>query len=647
MCGICGIVDYRGAPIDIEAVNRMRDTMINRGPDDAGTQILPFVALGHRRLSIIDLTARGRQPMPNEDGSVWLVFNGEIYNFEPLRDELLTAGHHFQSDSDSDVLVHGYEEWGIRGLAERINGMFAFAIWDAKRRELHLVRDRVGKKPLYYGWSGSRFVFASELKALWTLSPGEWKVRPESIARFLYWGYCPGRETIYHDLFQLLPARILTVTPSGTREHRYWRLSFAEKVQAPLSGLIHETDAILTAAVQRRLRSDVPLGAFLSGGVDSSYVVSRMTAAITGPVRTFSMGTDDQAHDERHYAAHVAAHCGAVHTEFEVSPDAWSLLPRLVWAFGQPFGDPACIPTYYVAERARRFVTVALTGDGGDEAFAGYSHHQGRYLGALLRHGIPNRVAAILLRAGANGIDSGADTVRVSALRFLRYVHGDPLVNWSSTDYWGLHHLSRLWSGPYRDLPSSSVLLGYAMEADAEFDGRSTLDRALHHDFSVLLPFCYNVKLDVATMMSSLEARSPFLDREVVEWAARLPAAVKMRPWEKKALLKRVAAQWLPQDVVYRRKHGFSLPIDAWFRGHWAKAAHQILFSDEARDRGLFDYSYLQRLWDAHVTGAASHGMRFWSLLWLEMWHRMFIDAATPVPAGTCDPDARLSASRI
>ena len=382
MCGICGIVDYSGRPIDPAVLNRMRDTMTNRGPDDAGAQFLPFAALGHRRLKIIDLSPRARQPMSNEDGSVWLVFNGEIYDFDPLRAELARKGHRFESMSDSEVLVHGYEEWGIEDLVERINGMFAFGIWDARCQALHLVRDRLGKKPLYYRWHEGGFAFASELKALWAMAAGDVKIRLESMARFLYWSYVPGRETIYEDVYQLLPACILTVTQSGTVEHRYWRPSFAHKVRAPLSALVDETDAILTAAVKRRLRSDVPLGAFLSGGVDSGYVVSRMAAASTGPVRTFSMGTSDDAHDERSYARRVAVHCGTEHTEFEVAADAWSLLPSLIWEFGQPLADPACIPTYYVAQRARQHVTVALTGDGGDESFAGYSHHLGRYLSA-------------------------------------------------------------------------------------------------------------------------------------------------------------------------------------------------------------------------------------------------------------------------
>jgi len=634
MCGICGMVDYGGQPIDATSLTRMRDAMTNRGPDDCGVKVLPCVGLGHRRLSIIDLSPRGRQPMSNEDGSVWVVFNGEIYDFAPLRRELLEAGHRFASDSDTEVLVHGYEEWGIDRLASRVNGMFAFAIWDVHRRELHLVRDRLGKKPLYYGWLGGRFVFASELKALWTLAPGEWKTRPESIARFLYWGYQPGRDTIYQDISQLLPARILTLTPTGTHERRYWRVSFASKTAASLDQIVDETDAVLTAAVRRRLRSDVPLGAFLSGGVDSSYIVSRMADGTSGPVRTFAMGTSDEAHDERRHARLVADHCGTDHTEFEVTADAWGLLPRLVWEFGQPFADPACIPTYYVAERARQHVTVALTGDGGDESFAGYSHHQGQYLGRFLRQVLPAAAVDRSVRATVRLREDGGGALRASAARLLRYAHHDPLVRWAGIDHWVLQHLPNLWSAPYEGIGSRDVLLGYALEIESEFDGSSVIDGALHHDLNVLLPFCYNVKLDVATMMSSLEARSPFMDREVVEWAARLPPGVKMRPFEKKALLKRVAARRLPREVIYRPKHGFSLPVDSWFRGAWATAAHDIIFSEQARSRGYFNYPYLERLWSEHRDGAASHGVRFWSLLWLEMWMRTFVDRTMPP-----DPD--------
>ena len=636
MCGICGIVDYSGGPISPVVVDRMRDVMRRRGPDDAGTTVLPYVGLGHRRLSILDLSPRGRQPMANEDGSVYVVFNGEIYDFEPLRHFLEADGHRFMSDSDTEVLVHGYEQWGVEGLASRINGMFAIAIWDARSRELHLLRDRLGKKPLYYGWYADRFLFATVLKAIWTFAEGGLRPRPESIARYLYWGYVPGRETVYESIYQLLPARILTLRPGGTEERRYWRLSYANKTSAPKSDILDRTEAVVTDAVRRRLRSDVPLGAFLSGGLDSSYVVSRMVACGNSdePVRTFSMGTSDGAHDERSHARRVAGYCGTNHTEFEVTPDAWSVLPRLVWEFGQPFADPACIPTYYVAERARQRVTVALTGDGGDEAFAGYSQHLGRHLGAQIKPGLPTTVLDLLLARSHALLDDGGDSRVAAAARFLHYVHPDPLVNWGAVSMWAHHHLQPLWAPQYRELTDRDNLLGYALEVDSEFDGSTALDRALHFDTSVLLPFCYNVKVDVATMMSSLEARCPFQDRQVVEWAANIPSTMHMQRYSRKSLLKQVAERSLPREVIYRPKHGFSVPIDEWFRGPWAQAAKSVIFSERARERGHFDFDYLERLWADHATGRARHGFRFWALLWLEIWLQMFVEGAA-APSGS------------
>jgi asparagine synthase (glutamine-hydrolysing) len=548
-----------------------------------------------------------------------------------LKTSLVRAGHRFTSASDTEVLVHGYEEWGIGGLAARLNGMFAFALWDSRRRELHLVRDRLGKKPLYYGSIAGRLVFASELKALWS-AYRPLKVRLDSVARFLYWSYLPGRETIYEDVYQLLPGHILTISETGRREDCYWRPSFARKRNAPVAALIDQTDAILTEAVRRRLRSDVPLGAFLSGGVDSSYVVSRMAATEGEQVRTFAIGTSDAAHDERSSARDVASLCGTTHTDFEINEDIWHLLPRMVWEFGQPFADPACIPTYYVAKYARQHVTVALTGDGGDESFGGYSHHQGHYLADVLRPLVPSSSIPWLVESGGVWADGGSSHL-ASAARFVRYMHPDPLVAWGGADRWALRHLPRLWSRSYRDVASRELLLSYALEVDSDFDGDSAADRILHHDLRFLLPFCFNVKVDVATMMSSLEARCPFQDREVVEWAAQLPVDVKMRPWQRKALLKRVAARWLPREVIYRPKHGFSLPIDAWFRGAWARPAEHVIFSAQAMDRGYFDYAYLKKLWDAHAAGTANHGARFFSLLWLELWLRTFIDQTLSVDA--------------
>jgi asparagine synthase (glutamine-hydrolysing) len=626
MCGICGIIDFSERPVEAGLIDRMRDMMRNRGPDDAGTQVLPHAGLGHRRLSILDLSPRGHQPMSNEEGTIWLVFNGEIYNFADLRAELEQKGHIFRSETDSEVLIHGYEQWGLEGLLEQINGMFAFAVWDAPRRRLSLARDRLGKKPLYYGRRDGRFLYASDMKALWAYAPGEWRPRMESIARFLFWRYLPGEEAIYEDTYQLPPAHYLVLDEAGFRISRYWRLSFADKIRGNSDEVMDRTEAAIAAAVSRRLRSDVPLGAFLSGGVDSSLVVSYMANGNDYHVRTFSMGTEDPDHDERRAARIVARHCHTEHTEFQVTPDAWSLLPRLVWEFGQPFGDAAAIPTYYVSECARRYVTVALTGDGGDESFAGYSNHQGYYLAAFVSRWLPGEFLDGVLAHGRPLLDSGRQRLTSSAARFLRYAHSDPMISLAPVTSWALHHLDHLWASDARRLTDRGVLLDNALDVIREFDGENPLDWALHYDLGHLLPYCYNVKVDVATMMASLEARSPFQDREVVEWAARIDPSIKMRPWEKKHLLKRLAARRVPREVIYRPKHGFSIPMDAWFRGSWAEPARKILLGPAARSRGLFNYPYIERLWDEHLTGRARHGTRFWLLLWLELWFRMFVD---------------------
>jgi asparagine synthase (glutamine-hydrolysing) len=564
--------------------------------------------------------------MTNEDQTVWIVFNGEIYNFETLRPQLEAAGHRFSSDSDTEVLIHGYEEGGAPGLLERINGMFAFAIWDARKRHLLLARDRLGKKPLYYGWIDGRFLFSSDIKSFWIHDPSGVRVSEESISRFLYWRYLPGRETIYHNISSLLPGYYLVLREDATEERRYWELSFARKHQGSVSEILEQTGDVLRRAVRRRLRSDVPLGAFLSGGVDSSYVVSEMGGEHLPPVRTFSIGTDDPEHDERTQAKIVAAHCGTIHTEFQITPDAWSLLPRLVWEFGQPFGDAAAIPTYYVARCAREYVTVALTGDGGDESFAGYSHHHAQHLAAFIMPWMPTRVLNWLLETAQPLLDSGKRSALASSARFMRYAHEDPLIACAPVTSWALHHFDKIWAPGRGHLGDREILLGYSNSVLRDFDGESTLDRSLHYDLHFLLPFCYNVKVDVATMMSSLEARCPFQDQEVVEWAAGINPHLKLRHGEKKYLLKRLAASRVPPSVIYRSKHGFSIPLHSWFSGSWAKLAHELILGTKARSRGLFNYAYIERLWQEHQAGRARHETRFWLLLWLEIWFRIFVD---------------------
>lgn len=630
MCGINGIIDFSSRPIDLADIELMRDVMVHRGPDAAGAKVFKYAGFGHRRLSIIDLSDRGNQPMANEDGSIWVVSNGEIYNFHDLRKQLSEAGHVFNSQSDTEVLIHGYEQWGIEGLLRRTNGMFAFGIWDTKKNALYLARDRLGKKPLYYGcWEG-RFYFSSDIKSLWLVSRKTLKVSIASIARFLFWGYIPGPDTIFEGVQQLPPGSWLLYSERGTETHRYWSISFAHKNGLSWPEALEAMDEVIKKAVECRLYSDVPVGAFLSGGVDSSLVVHYLSHSQRLKARTFSIGFDAVEHDERLYSRKVAEHCQTQHTEQVVHTDAKAVIPFLVWEFGQPFGDAAAIPTYYLAEAGRKQVTVALTGDGGDESFAGYSHHLGRFFGHLLSRYLPEGVINALVKSSLSSYEKGETDLISSLKRFLRYASPDPALSLSNVDCWGWRQLQSLWSSD-RDLLSREVLLGPALENLKRFDGDHPLDKALYLDFCTLLPFCYNVKVDVTTMCHSLEARSPFLDYRVVELAAGLKADYKIHYTERKYILKHLAERYLPREVIFRAKHGFSVPTDQWMANSWACDVRDIVFSKTAKSRGLFDFGYLESCWQSHLKGQARHGTRFWLLLWLELWFQIFVDKTRTV----------------
>ncbi len=631
MCGICGIVDFTGRPVTPDAVIQMRDVMIRRGPDSAGLKVLPNFGLGHRRLSIIDLAETGDQPMANEDESLWVVLNGEIYGFQALRSELMRAGHRFRSTSDTEVLLHGYEEYGPEALLLRLNGMFAFAIWDASKQMLFVARDRLGKKPLYYGAFNDRVYFASDVKSLWLASGRSLSIADDAIARFLYWGYIPGPQTIFKEVRQLMPGSYARITAGSVEERPYWNLSFAFKLRLSPNDAIDAVDAELREAVRRRLYSEVPLGAFLSGGVDSSLVVHYMSELMSEPVRTFCIGFDSFQHDERMHALSVARHCGTRHTEDMLHADVQATLPLLVWEYGQPFGDAAAISTSYLAQAARKQVTVALTGDGGDESFAGYSQHQASVLVALVRRFVPGSVIDSYARNAQKSYARGNSGHLSSFERFIRYASRDPLLSLSSVDFWNGTQLGQLRPHGEDGARSPEHLLAPALNRLSKFDGANALDRALFFDLSMLLPFEYNVKLDVSSMFSSLETRCPFLDYKVVELAAALPWNHKLRPWERKHILKRLAVRYLPRHVIYRPKHGFSLPMDEWMAGAWAPIVEGVVFGPEARRRALFDYRYLRGLWERHLAGRERHGHRFWALLWLELWFELVIDGTMAV----------------
>ncbi len=627
MCGICGIIDWDEPRIDERTLERMRDVMLTRGPDGAGVHVEPNAGLAHRRLAIIDLSEAGRQPMCNEDESVWLVYNGEIYNFQELRGDLEAAGHRFRSHTDSEVLIHGYEQWGLDGLVGRILGMFAFALWDRSRREVHLVRDHLGQKPLFYRLDGRRLTFASDIKSILEDGGGRPAIDYRALDEFLYYGVISQQRTIFSGIDKLPPAHTATFTESGIRLDRYWSPDLARKEAKSPEQWLEGLDHHLRVAVKRRLISDVPLGGFLSGGVDSSVVCALMSAVGDDVPRTFSVGFDQAPRwDERPYSRTVAKTIGSEHTELVAQPDTMADLSRIVWHYGEPFGDSSMIPTYMIAQQARKHVTVVLTGDGGDEAFAGYSRH--------LRATRDRRLAWLtpVVRKGLVPLVSRAIRCVAPATLFARnfdmsarYLSG----HWSSvaTDTtWFDGQRKRLYSPRMMRQLDGYHPLHSQREFLQSLAGPTNMDRAMEYLMLTTLPNDYLVKVDVATMAHSLEARSPFLDVDLIEFAATVPSEILTEGGCAKALLKRYAATLVPREVIYRKKQGFAIPIRQWFRDQLAAPIRALLLSEQALARGYFDPKAVKRTLDEHIGGKRNHASRLWALLVLEIWHRLMID---------------------
>jgi|APSaa5957512622_1039677.scaffolds.fasta_scaffold02111_5 asparagine synthase (glutamine-hydrolysing) len=641
MCGICGMVNWDGSEVNADLLTAMRDLMVSRGPDDKGLHTEPHVGLGHRRLSIIDLSRDGHQPMANEDETVWLVFNGEIYNFMDLRGTLVDAGHQFRSRTDTEVLVHGYEEWGIDGLADRIKGMFAVAIWDRAKQVLHLLRDHVGKKPLFYRYHRDRLVFGSDIKCIWLSAGRSLAIDETALDEYLYYYFITQHRSIFRGVMKLPPGHRATVSQAGVSLRRFWTPDFSHKEQRSPDEWLDGIDHYLHQAVQRRLVSDVPLGAFLSGGVDSSAVCAVMADESASPPKTFSVGFDDApAHDEREHARAVARHIGAEHTELIAASDVFARLPAIVWQYGEPFGDSSAVPTYLIAEAARKHVSVVLTGDGGDEAFAGYDRHicAGRdqrwpWMPDVLRCRVLPRIAehvtgvlpgSLLAQRVATAAGYWAGTRDALAGNICWW---DGLRAQLYTDEWR----SRL--GDWHPLTAQQQLLG-------ELNGPTQVDRALQYVLTTRMPSDYLAKVDVATMAHSLEARSPFLDVDLLEFAATIPADLLIEGRIGKALLKRYAARLVPRDVIYRPKQGFALPLGDWLRTRYGELLKRVLLSSPACDRGHFRMETVRAVLDQHICGQADHTHRLWTLLVFEIWNRLFVD-------GSLNPTEPLSAMAL
>jgi asparagine synthase (glutamine-hydrolysing) len=609
MCGICGLYSPSGPP-QASLVDDMRARIAHRGPDEGGTEMLGNCALGHQRLRVLD-PELGFQPVTSETGDVVAVFNGELYNFAELRENLAARGHDVRGRGDTPVIPHLYEEHGI-AFVERLEGMFALALWDRPRGRLVLARDRLGKKPLVWSrLADGTLAFASELKAFRAL-PG-FRAEPDLAAldAYLALQYVPGGRTGLRGVHRLAPASMLVVEGASQVETRYWEPSIVDEPLAE-SGWLERVRDEVGRAVRQRLVADVPLGALLSGGIDSAIVVAQMAQATSRPVRTFTVGFADERYDERAYARAVAERWATQHEEVVLEPDAAATLPRLAAAFDEPLGDEAALPLFLICEAARREVTVALVGDGGDESFGGYE----RYTAMGLADRVPRPAAALgarLLRAVPSR-ERRSTTFR--ARRFLDAAATPRAERYGRLmQVFPLAERSALWSAEARaeigPLMSAGFILGAASRAGVT--GLQLLD------LTTYLPGDLLPKSDIASMAHSLELRSPLLDRRVVELGLSLPARLK----RDKLALRRAFAADLPPLVARRGKAGFGVPLAAWFRSDLRDLAGDLLLAD----RGWFERSAVERLLDEHAAGRADHGHRLWTLVMLELWQRTHVDA--------------------
>ncbi len=628
MCGICGVIHFDGSPVEQANLTRMVETIHHRGPDDSGVWAEGNVGLGNTRLAIIDLSPAGHQPLANETGDVWIAFNGEIYNFQPIRDGLIKRGHTFRSRTDTETIVHLYEERGIECL-QALRGMFALAIWDGPKRELWLARDRLGKKPLYYFHDGLRLIFGSEIKCILAY-PNVPRVLDRSVLPlYLTYGYVPAPQTIFSGIRALRPGCWLRVAGSRVEENQYWSAPSANPPEGSKTfGRVEQdwAEALLEQlreAVRLRLISDVPLGAFLSGGLDSSAVVALMAEAASAPVKTFAIGfSGEPSFDETAHARVVAQHLGTDHHEFIVEPQTIDLIPKLAWHLDQPFGDSSAIPTYLVSKLAREHVTVALNGDGGDELFAGYDRFRAARLAGQYKR-LPEWVHRGVTELAKRWPQSTG--YRDVGRRTLRFVTAARLP--LPQQYLG-------WVG----IMSPELVDGLTVDSGREqatahfqkyfpqLNGGDPVPTLLEVNLRSYLPDDLLIKADRLSMAASLEARSPFLDHVLVEFAATIPASLKLRGGTSKYILKRAFEGKLPREIIHRRKHGFGVPIGKWFRTTLREYLADTLLSARARERGLLRPEVVRGLMSEHLSGERDHGQVLWTLLMLEVWAREFLD---------------------
>lgn len=626
MCGICGKINFNSEPIDSKLIHSMAEVLNHRGPDDMGVYVNGNVGLGHKRLSIIDLSGEARQPMSNEDSSIWIVYNGEIYNFQELKKTLEEKGHIFRSRSDTEVIIHLYEDSGIE-CVKLLRGMFAFAIWDENKKRLFLARDRIGKKPLNYAVKNDFLIFASEIKSILEDPDIKREVNSDSLHHYLTYQYVPHPETMFMGIKKLLPGHILVWEQGKIKIEQYWSLSYKDKVKLTEEECSERLLELLTEATKIRLISDVPLGAFLSGGIDSSAIVAIMSKISNKPVKTFSIGFKEKSFNELKYAKTIAKLFNTEHREYIVEPDCLEVLPKLIWHFDEPFADSSSIAVYYLARMTHQEVTVALNGDGGDESFAGYKRY------AMNKMANIYSLAPLFIRNTITGFIKGfpESTAKNGFIKnFKRFVKGTNFSKENRYGYWmsifDNESKNNLYSEYFKNRLANTNSWDYIAENYRKCDVIDLLDSTLFVDVMTYLPCDLLTKVDITSMANSLECRSPFLDHKLMEFCASIPSNLKLKGITTKYILKKALKKILPSGILQRKKAGFGVPVGSWFRNELKRYGYETLLSQKSIERGYFDKDALKRLLDEHCSGKIDHGHRIWALVNLELWHQMFID---------------------
>ncbi|MBV9228424.1 MAG: asparagine synthase (glutamine-hydrolyzing) [Chloroflexi bacterium] len=650
MCGICGFLNLGGEDTVTEAVLRqMTFAQQHRGPDDEGYLCEPGVGLGFCRLAILDLTPAGHQPMSNEDGTVWLSFNGEIYNFQDLVPTLEQAGHRFRSRSDSEVIIHAYEQWGPDCL-QRFIGMFAFAIWDSRKRTIFMARDRMGEKPLYYWSDGTHFAFCSELKGLLKLPFVPRHLNLHALQSYLSYEYVPSPESIFTDIRKLPAGHCLEIRLDGSaqgrqtadwRPHKYWDVQFqtTETGSRSVQDYAHELRELLRKAVRRCLISDVPLGLFLSGGLDSSTLLALMTEVTTERPKTFSIGFEEKTFSELHYADIAARHFGSEHHVEILTPDVRDLIQTVAGFLDEPFADASALPTYLVSHMARKHVTVALSGDAGDELFAGYDWYRAQRVAAATIDRLPealrHQLSAFATNIPPNSKKKGLGNIARRFLEVATLPKSMQQARWQL--FWRDEELAKLLTIPEDDRSSAidpSLLAFFAGSGSTH-----SLDQQQYVDLKRYLPDDILFKVDRMSMAVSLETRGPLMDYTLVEFAASLPPSLRLHGLTTKYLLRQAMADILPQQLLRRPKLGFNIPYKNWLRNELSDLLRDALSPTRLRQQGLFHPQYVQTLIDEHTGGVRDHAHKLWQLLIFQLWAERYL-------SGTSVDVARLVESR-